>query len=68
MKKTSSKRGPQGKKPPQSALRMTRIEQVARDARNTFLTKIDNKGKTIIKIWEGEINNARRGKAYSTLT
>jgi hypothetical protein len=68
MKKTSSKRGPQGKEPPQSARRMTRIEQAARDARNTFLTKTDNKGKTIIKRWEGEINNARRGKAWSTLT
>jgi hypothetical protein len=41
---------------------------VARDARNTFITKVDNKGKMIIKIWEGEINNARRGKGWSTLT
>lgn len=47
---------------------MTRIEQAARDARSTFLTKVDTKGKTIIKRWEGEINDARKGKAWSTLT
>jgi hypothetical protein len=47
---------------------MTRIEQVARDARSTFLTKVDTKGKTIIKRWEGKINNDHRGKAWSTLT
>jgi len=47
---------------------MTRIEEVTRDTRNTLLTKTDNKGKTIIKRWEGEINNARRIKACSTLT
>jgi hypothetical protein len=47
---------------------MTRIEQVARDARSTFLEKVDTKGKSIIKRWEGEIKNARRGKAWSTLT
>jgi hypothetical protein len=68
MKKTSSKRGPQEKEPPQSAWRMTRIEQAAREAKSTFLTKTDTKGKKIIKIWEGEINNARRGKSWSTLT
>ena len=30
--------------------------------------KVDTKGKTIIKRWEGKINNDRRGKAWSTLT
>jgi hypothetical protein len=47
---------------------MTRIEQEARDTRSTFLTKVDTEGKTIIKIWEGEINNGRRGKSWSTIT
>ena len=68
MKKTSSKRGPQGKEPPQSIRQKTRIKHVAKEAKSTFHTKIDTKGKKIIKIWEGEINNASRGKASSTLT
>jgi hypothetical protein len=68
MKKTSSKRGPQGTEPPPSAQRMTRIEQAAREAKSTFLTQVDTKGKTIIKRWEREINNARRGKAWTKLT
>jgi hypothetical protein len=68
MKKTSSKRGPQGKEPPLSARRMTRIEQAAREAKSTFLMKVDTKGKTTIKRWEREINNARRGKSWSQIT
>jgi hypothetical protein len=47
---------------------MKRIEQEAREAKSTFLAKVDTKGKTIIKIWEGKINNAHRGKSWSTLT
>jgi hypothetical protein len=42
---------------------MTRIEQVAREAKSTFLMKVDTKGKTIIKRWEGKINNARSKKS-----
>jgi hypothetical protein len=38
MKKTHSKRGPQGKEPPTSAWRITRMEQAAREAKGTFLT------------------------------
>jgi len=68
MKKTSSKRGPQGKEPPLSAQRMTRIQQAAREAKITFLVKVDTKGKMTIKIWESEINNAGRGKSWSQIT
>jgi hypothetical protein len=38
MKKTHSKRGPQGKESPTSAWRTTSIEQAAREAKVTFLT------------------------------
>jgi hypothetical protein len=68
MKKTSRKRGPQGKEPPLSAQRMTRIEQVAREAKSTFLMKVCTKEKTTIKRWEREINNIRRGKSWSQIT
>jgi hypothetical protein len=68
MKKTNSKRGPQGNEPPPSIQRMTRMEQAAREAKSTFLTQVDTKGKTIIKRWEREINTTRKGKAWTKLT
>jgi hypothetical protein len=68
MNKTNSKRAPQVKEPPQSTRRKTRIEQAAKEAKSTFHMTIDTKGKKIIKRWEGEINNAHRGKSWSTLT
>jgi hypothetical protein len=67
MKKTHIKRGPQGKEPPSSARRITRMEQVAREAKGTFLTKVDPKGKAIINRWEREINTTRKGKACTKL-
>jgi hypothetical protein len=67
MKKTHSKRGPQGKEPPTSARRITRMEQAAREAKGTFLTQVDPKGKAIINRWEREINTTRKGKAWTEL-
>jgi hypothetical protein len=52
MKKTHSKRGPQGKEPSTSTQRITRMEKASREAKGTFLMKVDPKGKAIINRWE----------------
>jgi len=63
MKKIHSKRGPQGKESTTSARRITRMEQAAREAKGTFLTQVDPKGKAIINRWEREINTTGRSKS-----
>jgi hypothetical protein len=67
MKRTHSKRGPQGKEAPTSAQRITRMEKATREAKGTFLTQVDPKGKVIINRWEKEINTTRKGKAWTEL-
>jgi len=62
MKKTHSKRIPQGKEPLTSPWRITRIEQAARDAKGTFHTLVEPKGKATITGWEKEINVNAMGK------
>jgi hypothetical protein len=67
MKKTPSKRGPQGKEPLTSPWRITRMEQAAREAKSTFLTQVDPKGKAIVTKWEKEINTTHKRKAWKDL-
>jgi hypothetical protein len=67
MKKTQSKRGPQGEELPTSAQKITRMEHVAREAKGTFLEKVDTKGKEIIDRWEREVNTKCQGKAWVEL-
>jgi hypothetical protein len=52
MKKTHSKRGPQGKEPLTRSRRITKMEQEAREAKGTFHTEVEPKGKAIITWWE----------------
>jgi hypothetical protein len=67
MKRTHSKRSPQGKEPLTSPRRITRMEQAARDAKGTFHTLVEPKGKATITRWEKEINAKRKGKAWEEL-
>jgi hypothetical protein len=67
MKNTQSKRGPQGEELPTSARKITRMEQAAREAKGTFLTQVDPKGKAVIDRWEREVNTTRQGKAWAEL-
>jgi hypothetical protein len=67
MKNTQSKRGPQGEALPTSARKITRVEQAAREAKGTFLTQVDPKGKAVIDRWEREVNNKRQGKDWEEL-
>jgi hypothetical protein len=55
-KNTQSKRGPPKVEPPTSARKITRMEQVAREAKCTFLEQVDTKGKEVIDKWEQEVN------------
>ena len=57
MKNTQSKSGAQGEELPTSAQKITRVEQVAREAKGTFLEQLDTKGKAVIDRWEREFNN-----------
>jgi hypothetical protein len=67
MKRTHIKRSPQGNEPLTSPWRITRMEQAARDAKNTFHMLVEPKGKTTITRWEKEINAKCKGKAWEEL-
>jgi hypothetical protein len=41
------------------------MEQDAKEAKGTFLTPVDPKGKAIINRWEREINTTRKGKDWT---
>jgi hypothetical protein len=43
------------------------MEEAAREAKGTFLTQVDPKGKVIINRWEREINTTCKGKASKEL-
>jgi hypothetical protein len=43
------------------------MEQATREAKGTFHTLVEPKGKAIITRWEKEINTKRKGKAWKEL-
>jgi len=49
---------------PTSHRRISRMEQVARDAKGTFQALVEPKGKETITRWEREITTKRKGKAW----
>jgi hypothetical protein len=68
MKHTQRKRSPQGKEIPESSRRLTRIEQAARDATNTFQTMVSQKGKEAVNKWEEEIKEEQSGKEWGEIS
>jgi hypothetical protein len=67
MKRMHRKRNPQRKEPSTSPRRVSRMEQAARDAKGTFHTLVEPKGKATITWWEKEINVKRKGKSWEEL-
>jgi hypothetical protein len=64
---TRQKKHPEGDNPI-SHRKISRMEQAARDAKGTFQTLVDPKGKATITRWEREITAKRKGKAWKELS
>jgi hypothetical protein len=67
LKQTHRKRNPPGKEVLNNSRRQTRMEQVTKDAKGTFQSRVAPKGKATITRWEKELKNKCKGKARDAL-
>jgi hypothetical protein len=68
MKQTHSKRNPLGKGTQNNPRRVSRMEQVEKDAEGTFHTLVSPRGKATIVRLEKKIKEKRKGKTWDALT